>query len=142
MIVALGGAIVYTRKITERNADIAGRRLAKAGKVGKKRLKQAKAYMTGNDPKSADKFYEELLRAMWGYIGDKIQTVLVAADPPEHFLQIFRLTMYRKKQSGWLYVCLMTVKWLAIHLRRHQRKPTMMFWKWQNKQSIVSKKTK
>ena len=73
LIVALGGAIVYTRKITERNADIAGRRLAKAGKVGKKRLKQAKAYMTGNDPKSADKFYEELLRAMWGYIGDKFR---------------------------------------------------------------------
>lgn len=69
----LACAIIYTRRISERNADIVGRRLAKAGKVGRKRLKQAKSFMEGNDDQSADRFYEEVLKAMWGYIGDKFR---------------------------------------------------------------------
>ena len=73
LVMMLAGTIFYTRKITKRNADVAGRRLAKAGKVGKKRLKQAQTYLNGEDSKSADKFYEEVLKAMWGYIGDKFR---------------------------------------------------------------------
>lgn len=50
-------------------ADIRGMKLAKANKVARKRLRQAEAYMkAGNN----DKFYEEMLRAVWGYLSDKL----------------------------------------------------------------------
>lgn len=50
-------------------ADVRGMKLAKANKVARKRLRQAEAYMkTGNN----DKFYEEMLRAVWGYLSDKL----------------------------------------------------------------------
>lgn len=67
------GMVLYTRKMAVRNADIVGRRLAKAGKVGKKRLRQAKTLVDNDDVKSSDRFYEEVLKAMWGYIGDKFR---------------------------------------------------------------------
>ena len=52
------------------NADIQGRRLAKAGKVARKRLRLAADYMRRHDN---DRFYEEMLRAVWGYLGDKLR---------------------------------------------------------------------
>ncbi|MCM1020724.1 MAG: BatD family protein [Muribaculum sp.] len=57
-------------KRMRRNADIQGRRLAKAGKVARKRLKLAADFMKRHDN---DHFYEEILRALWGYLGDKLQ---------------------------------------------------------------------
>lgn len=51
------------------NADIQGRKLANANKVAKKRLKLAKSFMVAHNN---DRFYEELLRAMWGYLSDKL----------------------------------------------------------------------
>lgn len=50
-------------------ADVQGRKLARANKTARRRLKVAKSFM---DTHSRDKFYEELLRAMWGYLGDKL----------------------------------------------------------------------
>ncbi len=50
-------------------ADVQGRKLARANKTARKRLKQAKTFM---DTHADDKFYEELLRALWGYISDKL----------------------------------------------------------------------
>lgn len=38
-------------------------------KVAKKRLKTAKGYLNAHDN---DKFYDELLRALWGYLSDKL----------------------------------------------------------------------
>ncbi len=72
-VVAFAGAIIYTRKMAVRNADVVGRKLAKVGKVGKKRLRLARSFMDSDDTKSADRFYEEVLKAMWGYIGDRFR---------------------------------------------------------------------
>ncbi len=51
------------------NADVQGRRLARAGKVARRRLKSARAAMAAHD---SDRFYAELLGAIWGYLGDKL----------------------------------------------------------------------
>ena len=69
LAVIAGAIIVANRKRAKRNADVTGRRLAKASKVAKKRLKAAAAYLKTGD---ADKFYEEMLRALWGYLSDKL----------------------------------------------------------------------
>lgn len=60
--------IVYRRRL-KFNADIKGRKHAKANKVVNKRLKAARAYMNVHEN---DKFYAELAKAMWGYISDKL----------------------------------------------------------------------
>ena len=44
-------------------------RTAKASKVASKRLKTAGKYLSAGDN---DKFYEEMLRALWGYLSDKL----------------------------------------------------------------------
>lgn len=51
------------------NADVVGSRAGKANKVATKRLKKAAKLM--NDNKS-NEFFDEVLRAMWGYVGDKL----------------------------------------------------------------------
>lgn len=64
--------IVY-RKQAKENANITLLRTKKANKVAVKRLKQAEKYMR-NDQKEA--FYEELMRALWGYVSDKLNMPL------------------------------------------------------------------
>ena len=61
-------AVIYRRNI-RKASDISGMKLAKASKVARKRLKLARQFM---EQKNADKFYEELLRAVWGYLSDKL----------------------------------------------------------------------
>lgn len=51
------------------NADIVGTRGRKANKVATKRLKKAAKLMAQH--KEAE-FYDEVLRALWGYVGDKL----------------------------------------------------------------------
>lgn len=51
------------------NADIVGTRGRKANKVATKRLKKAAKLMQQH--KEAE-FYDEVLRALWGYVGDKL----------------------------------------------------------------------
>lgn len=61
-------ASLYARNI-RRSSDIVGSRLAKANKTAKRRLRTAEKFATsGND----EKFYEEMLKALWGYISDKL----------------------------------------------------------------------
>lgn len=55
---------------SKRNADVAGRRLAKAGKVARKRLRKARSVMGASDGGSL--FYDELVKAIWGYLSDKL----------------------------------------------------------------------
>lgn len=50
-------------------ANVDNVRNAKANKIARKRLKLAKTYM---ETHSNDKFYEEVLRALWGYLSDKL----------------------------------------------------------------------
>ena len=51
------------------NANVTAMRGKKANKVATKRLKQASRLMTDNKP---GEFYDEVLRALWGYVGDKL----------------------------------------------------------------------
>lgn len=50
-------------------ADVAGRRNARANRVANKRFKAAAAFMKSHQD---EKFYDELARALKGYIGDKL----------------------------------------------------------------------
>ena len=51
------------------NANVTAMRGKKANKVATKRLKQAARLMTDN---KLGEFYDEVLRALWGYVGDKL----------------------------------------------------------------------
>ncbi|MGM9713670.1 MAG: BatD family protein [Prevotella sp.] len=57
------------RKRAIENADIVGMRGKRANKVASKRLKRAAKLMRQH---KQDEFYDEVLRALWGYIGDKM----------------------------------------------------------------------
>ena len=61
--------VVAFRRFASANADIAGRRGRKAGKAATKRLKVARKLMRGGD---ANAFYDETARALWGYVGDRL----------------------------------------------------------------------
>ena len=57
------------REHIRRNSDISAVRNRKAGKVAGMRLKEAEKCIKENKP---DKFYEEILKALWGYLSDKL----------------------------------------------------------------------
>lgn len=71
IILATGVGIILAinRRNISRSADIQGLKLAKANKVARKRLKLAGEFMAKGDN---EKFYEEMLRATWGYLSDKL----------------------------------------------------------------------
>jgi hypothetical protein len=69
LIAAFAGVLAYFSKQAKLNADVKGRRLARAGKVARRRLKTVHKVMLAGD---SDKFYAELLGAIWGYLGDKL----------------------------------------------------------------------
>ena len=62
-------AIAIFYRQAKANANVARRRGKKAGKMASKRLKQAKKLLKQGNSKS---FYEEVTRALWGYVGDKL----------------------------------------------------------------------
>ena len=68
VLVFVGVVFVYRRQI-RLDADVAGRKLAKAGSVATKRLKSARAEMQAGH---TDAFYQSLAKALWGYISDKL----------------------------------------------------------------------
>ncbi len=57
------------REHIRRNSDLSAVRNRKAGKVAGMRLKEAEKCIKENMP---DKFYEEILKALWGYLSDKL----------------------------------------------------------------------
>ena len=61
--------IVAYRKQAIENANMANVKTKKAGKVATRRLKVAKQKMRENDKAV---FYDEVLKALWGYLGDKL----------------------------------------------------------------------
>lgn len=67
-LILVGALVVYRRNI-RLEADVAGRKLAKAGRVASKRLKASKALM---DARRNDEFYASIAKALWGYISDKL----------------------------------------------------------------------
>lgn len=60
---------IFNRKKILENADIAKTKTKRANKVAVKRLKEAQTYLQA---KQKEKFYEEVLRATWGYLSDKL----------------------------------------------------------------------
>jgi hypothetical protein len=57
------------REHIRRNADITAVKNRKAGKIAVKRLRNASACLKGNE---MDRFHEEILKALWGYLSDKL----------------------------------------------------------------------
>ena len=66
---ALAGTAVYIGATRRRNADVVRSRLSKASKVARRRLNTASQCMKRND---SEQFYAEMLRALWGYLSDKL----------------------------------------------------------------------
>jgi len=70
-----GGVAVFfvvffiRRKKIRENADVAMMKNRKANKFARRRLKEASRYLKADEK---DKFYEETLRALWGYLSDKL----------------------------------------------------------------------
>lgn len=62
-------AIAYRRNL-KLNADISGRRSARANRVATRRLKIARAEM---DRHNDEAFYAAVASALWGYMGDKLR---------------------------------------------------------------------
>lgn len=60
--------IIYRKQIAA-NANVAKMRTKKANKVAVKRMKQAGKLLAEN---KKDVFYDEVLKALWGYISDKL----------------------------------------------------------------------
>jgi len=60
--------VIYRKRIRE-NANVALMRNKKANKMAKKRLKAAYNYLKTHDKAN---FYDEVLRALWGYFSDKL----------------------------------------------------------------------
>jgi hypothetical protein len=61
--------ILMRRQIIKQNSNKALVRNRKADKYATKRLKQAKNHLHSNEK---EKFYEEIIKAIWGYLGDKL----------------------------------------------------------------------
>lgn len=66
--------IIWRRKQIQQNADVAAMKNKKANKVAQKRLQLANNYLKENQH---EKYYEEMTRAIWGYLSDKL-TIPVA----------------------------------------------------------------
>ncbi len=66
LFIALAIARRYVGRV---GADDEGSKMRKANKVATRRLKKAKRLMLEN---KQDEFYDEVLRALWGYIGNKL----------------------------------------------------------------------
>lgn len=69
LLIAFVTLIVVFRKRTIDNANIGKMRGKKANKIATKRLKMASKLMFEG---KHNEFYDEVLRALWGYVGDKL----------------------------------------------------------------------
>jgi len=67
-LLSAGFFVIFRKKMKE-NANIALQRTKKANKVATKRLKRAAVLLRDNKKEG---FYEELHKALWGYISDKL----------------------------------------------------------------------
>lgn len=69
IVILVAAAAAYGKHIRAR-ADVAGRRTARASRTARRRLAAAKNLLDKGD---TARFHEELLRALWGYLGDKLR---------------------------------------------------------------------
>lgn len=61
--------LIINRKKAKENSDIVRMRNKKASKIAVKRLRKAAEYLKNNN---SDAFYDEVLKALWGYTSDKL----------------------------------------------------------------------
>jgi len=73
LFVFFAGFLFINRKQAKANSDISRVRNRKANKVAVKRLKLANKYLSQNNKEA---FYEEVLKALWGYTSDKLNIPL------------------------------------------------------------------
>ena len=66
---------IYFRKQVKQNANIALMRTKKANKVASQRLKTANKHLKEDQRES---FYDEILKAVWGYLSDKLSIPVAA----------------------------------------------------------------
>lgn len=69
LILAFAGAVAANQERLRRASDTVGTRKAKASKMARRRMRQAYNFMRAH---KNDLFYEEELRALWGYLSDKL----------------------------------------------------------------------
>lgn len=69
LIILFVGLLVIFRKRAIDNANISKMKSKKANRIAAKRLRNANRLMLANE---SGKFYDEVLRTLWGYIGDKL----------------------------------------------------------------------
>ena len=77
LLIVFFAVLVVFRKRAIQNANIGQLRMKKANRIATKRLKQAARLM---DERQNDKFYDEVLRALWGYVGDKLGMAVEQLD--------------------------------------------------------------
>lgn len=69
VIAGAAAFLIIHKKQMKKRADIVGMKTARAGRVAKKRLRAAKKFMDAGD---SDAFHAEVLKALWGYISDRL----------------------------------------------------------------------
>lgn len=69
-VVILLCAVIFYRAYLKANADLLAVKSRKASKLARKRLRKAAACLAKGD---SENFYDEMLAAMWGYVGDKLK---------------------------------------------------------------------
>lgn len=67
-LILFGGLVFWQKRDERLRADITGMRMRKATSQAQKRLANAARLMKNREN---DKFYEEVLRSLWGYMSDK-----------------------------------------------------------------------
>lgn len=75
-VAILLGAVVFLliyKKERSKRSDLTAMKTARASSVAKKRLRAAKKYM---DARDSEAFHAEMLRALWGYISDRLSIPL------------------------------------------------------------------
>lgn len=68
-LILLAGFVILSRKRVADNANTARNRTRRANRMATKRLLEANRYLKEN---KKELFYDEVLKALWGYVGDKL----------------------------------------------------------------------
>lgn len=69
LILGLAAAVFFYSRYNRLHSDVTRRRMAGAGKVARRRLRLARKLMDSGDN---EKFYQEILSALQGYVSDKL----------------------------------------------------------------------
>jgi hypothetical protein len=104
-LLLFGLFLIFNRKQVKANADITKVRNRKASKVAVKRLKKAGIYLKDGNKES---FYDEVLKALWGYTSDKLNIPLSKLDKEtiEHQLEDYKVGEdIRKEYMDILQTC-------------------------------------